>query len=63
MNIYDFYRMHLHTIERAKRKRHERRQIRKAVTERKRRRARDKMVDNHIDFYYFEKGNSDKNAR
>ena len=63
MNIYDFYRMYSHTIEHAKRKRQERRNIRKAVMERKRRKARDKVADNHIDFYYFEKGNSDKNER
>ena len=56
MNIYDFYRMHLHTIEHAKRKRHERRKIREAVMERKRRKARNKVADNHINFYYFEKG-------
>jgi hypothetical protein len=56
MNIYDFYRMHLHTIERAKRKIQERRKIRKAVMARKRRRAKNKVADNHIDFYYFEKG-------
>lgn len=64
MNIYDFYRMYSHTIEHAKRKRQERRKIRKAVMERKRRRARDKMVDSHshIDFYYFEKGNGDKDV-
>jgi hypothetical protein len=56
MNIYDFYRMHLHTIERAKRKRQERRKIRKAIMEKKRRRARDEVADNHIEFYYFDKG-------
>jgi len=63
MNIYDFYKMHLHTIERAKRKRHERRKIRKAAMERKRRKVRNKIIENSIDFFYFEKGNSDKNAR
>jgi hypothetical protein len=56
MNIYDFIKMHLHTIEYAKRKRHERREIRKLVMENKRRMTRDKAADNHIDFYYFEKG-------
>lgn len=61
MNIYDFYRMHSHTIEHAKRKRQERRRIRKAVMEKKRRKVRNKVIENSIDFFYFEKGNGDKN--
>ena len=60
MNIYDFYRMHSDAIEHAKRKRHERRRIRKMVMERKGRKDKGKIMDRHINFYYFEKGSKRK---
>lgn len=56
MNIYDFIKMYSYSIEHAKRKRHERREIRKAVMERKRRRARDKVMNSSNILYCFEKG-------
>ena len=60
MNIYDFYRMHSATIERAKRKRQERRKIRKTVMEKKRRKARNNAANNSYSIYYFEKGKCNK---
>lgn len=61
MNIYDFMKMYSYSIEHAKRKRHERREIRKAVMERKRRKARNDIADNSHSLYYFEKGKLEVN--